>query len=84
MDNIEELFKGLFKVLETDIINAKKAGLCLVNLSARENGLNKIMSFIKSDISSNALVYFVSNNSSFIVINLIILLENSANSITIC
>lgn len=84
MDNIEELLKGLFKVLETDISNASKACLCLVNISAKENGLNKIMSFINSDVSSNNLVYFTLKSNIFIIVNLNVLLENSANSNTVC
>ncbi|XP_026813105.1 protein HGH1 homolog [Rhopalosiphum maidis] len=53
VDNIDELLKGLFNVLDTDIANAKDACLCLVNISSKENGLKKIMSFINSNINSN-------------------------------
>lgn len=59
VDNIDDLLKGLFKIVETDNSNAKAACLCLVNISATENGLNKIMSFIDSDMSSNNSVYFI-------------------------
>lgn len=58
IDNIDELLKGLFKVLGTDATNAKAACLCLVNISSKENGLKKIMSFLNSNISSNDSVYF--------------------------
>jgi len=58
VDNIDELLRGLFKVLETDKANANVACLCLVNISSRENGLKKIMSFLNSNISSNNLVNF--------------------------
>lgn len=50
VDNIDDLLKGLFRVLETDSSNAKEACLCLVNLSAKESGAYKIMSFIESDV----------------------------------
>jgi len=56
--NIDELLRGLFKVLETDTANANAACLCLVNISSGENGLKKIMSFLNSNISSNDLVHF--------------------------
>ncbi|XP_015363177.1 PREDICTED: protein HGH1 homolog [Diuraphis noxia] len=55
IDNIDELLKGLFKVLETDRANANVACLCLVNISSRENGLKKIMSFLNSNNNSNNL-----------------------------
>jgi len=58
VDNIDELLKGLFKVLETDTTNAKAACLCLINISSKENGLNKIMCFLNSNINSNDSVYF--------------------------
>jgi len=58
VDNIDELLRGLFNVLDTDIANAKDACLCLVNISSKENGLKKIISFINSNISSNNSVYF--------------------------
>lgn len=54
--NIDDLLKGLFKVLETDCINAKAACLCLVNLSAKQIGLNKILSIVNNDISLNKSV----------------------------
>lgn len=60
-DNLDDLVKGLFKVLETDGTNAKTACLCLVNISAKEKGLNKIISFISNenaDNSSNDLVNY--------------------------
>ncbi|XP_060865155.1 protein HGH1 homolog [Metopolophium dirhodum] len=55
VDNMDELLRGLFKVLETDKVNANAACLCLVNISSKENGLKKIMSFLNSNISSNDL-----------------------------
>jgi len=58
IDNIDELLRGLFRVLETDRANANAACVCLVNISTRENGLKKIMSFLNTNISSNDLVYF--------------------------
>jgi len=59
IDNMDELLRGLFKVLETDKANANAACLCLVNISSKENGLKKIMSVINSNISSNDSVGFV-------------------------
>lgn len=61
-DNIDDLLKGLFKIVETDDSNAEAAFLCLVNISAQENGLNKIMSFINSNMSSNSSVHFIKNH----------------------
>lgn len=55
-DNFDDLLKGLFKVTETDSSHAETACLCLVNLSAKENGPNKIMSYINSTISSDGSV----------------------------
>lgn len=67
VDNIDDLLKGLFRILETDNNNAKTACLCLVNISAKESSLNKIMSFINNDISSNSLVYFIKNCKFFVI-----------------
>lgn len=58
VDNMDELLRGLFKLLETDKVNANAACLCLVNISSKENGLKKIMSFLNSNISSYDLVDF--------------------------
>lgn len=56
VDNFDDLLKGLFKVLETDSSRAETACLCLVNLSAKVNGPNKIMSYISSNSGSDGLV----------------------------
>jgi len=61
VDNVDDLLKGLFRVLETDSRNANAAYLCLVNLSAKRNGLNKIMSFINGDTPSKKGSTIVSN-----------------------
>jgi len=55
-DNIDELLKGFFKILETSNGNVKVVCMCLVNLSAEEYGLNKIISFITNDSNSNGVV----------------------------
>jgi hypothetical protein len=60
IDNFDDLLKGLFKVLETESSHAEMACLCLVNLSAKENGPNKIMSYISNNISTNGSVGFYS------------------------
>jgi len=65
VDNIDELLRGLFKVMVTDRANAKAACLCLVNISSKENGLNKIMSFLNNSniTSKNDLVYYSSEKN---------------------
>lgn len=77
VDNTNDLLKGLFKVLETDSVNAESACLCLVNLSAKENGLNKIISFLNSDTAANNSVYFHSIILRvYVVVNLEFIVRN--------
>lgn len=62
-DNLHYLLKGLFRVLETDSSvknNVKSACLCLVNISANENGLNKINDYLSDDNGSyNSVCFFL-------------------------
>lgn len=63
-DNLHFLLKGLFRVLETDSSarnNIKSACLCLVNISANENGLNKINDYLSNDNGSYDSVKFALN-----------------------
>lgn len=74
VDYKEDLLKGLFKVVETTGDNAKNAYLCLVNLSAKENGSNTIISFMNN--GPNGLVYMARCKQIFIVNNLNVFLGN--------
>lgn len=65
-DHMDDLLKGLFKVLETVNSNTKTACMCLVNISAKENGPSKIIAFLNSDNSLNDLVYFASNREHIV------------------
>lgn len=80
VDNMDELVRGLFKVLETDKVNANAACLCLVNISSKEYGLNKIMSLLNSNISSKDSVDFGLKENlvlSFLVFNLNVIVRES-------
>lgn len=58
---VDNLIKGLFNALETWCAdNAKTAGFCLVNISARPSGLIKVMEFINSDVRPDDQVIFFS------------------------
>lgn len=79
---MDDLLKGLFKVVETINEDAKIAYLCLVNLSAKENGPNTIISFISN--GSNSSVYMVKCKQIDLVNNLNILLGNYIKNGTAC
>lgn len=82
VDYKDDLLKGLFKVVETINKDAETACLCLVNLSAKENGPNTIISFMSN--SPNSLVYMVKCKQMYLVNNLNILLGNYIKNGTAC
>lgn len=82
VDYMDDLLKGLFEVVETADENAKTACLCLVNLSAKENGPNTIISFMTN--SPNSSVYMVKCKQICLVNNLNILLGNYIKNGTAC
>ncbi|XP_050441206.1 protein HGH1 homolog [Adelges cooleyi] len=64
LDNMNDLLEGLFKVLETDVMNAKTACLCLVNISARQKGLNNILSYIQNNSTViSKMIKFISSET---------------------
>ncbi|VVC36820.1 Protein HGH1 C-terminal,Armadillo-type fold,Armadillo-like helical,Protein HGH1 N-terminal [Cinara cedri] len=75
-ENIDEFLKGLFNILKNDSSNCKTACLCLVNVSTKENGLNKIMSYINSDNSSNCLLQYIDKETPEIANAVLMLLCN--------